>query len=299
MLEPNKGYIWANNKSHAASLKKIVQQHAKSGPVFGAYSPMGTQSIDSSHNMIDALLAQIPGSNIDKNDAADFDQAIMSGSHVKGAGAKDVSKRQKSVEYLKNWPGILNAKESSEFAKTLPGGHRSDIVKFMDSRNWLQKGFPAVGMTRVALTDPEVRDAPGNMIGHRIVQFDPDSGGQKELSFEHSTYKSPTAGSYVGDVPLVQRHYAMPDVIEKIIQKPTKGGQIVHPYSVDPLGRSTARKLFEEQKQAQPINQKMLDSVMFGLDSQKKYGLKSGGSVDKAIKVAMKASKKKRTKPSQ
>ena len=298
MLEPNRGAVWANSPSHASSLKNVIGKYAKNGPVFGAYTPMGTQSLDSSHNMFDALMAQIPGSNIDKSTAKAFDQAIMSGSHVKGTSPKDVAKRQNSVKLLQGWPGIQNAKEASEFAKTLPGSHRSDIVKFMDSRAWLERGLPAVGMTRVAITDPEVRDIPGNMIGHRIVQLDPESGGKKELSFEHSTYKSPTSGSYVGDVPPVQRQYAMPDVIESMVQKPTKSGQIVHPYSADALGRSTARKLFEEQKQAQPINQKMLDSIMGGLESQKQYGFKNGGSISKATGIAMKASKKKKTRPS-
>ena len=77
-----------------------------------------------------------------------------------------------------------------------------------------------------------------------------------------------------------------------MIRKPTKAGQVVHPYSEDTLGRATARKLFEEQKQMQPINQRMLDSVMMGLENQEKYGFKKGGTVRRALMIA-KGSKKK------
>jgi hypothetical protein len=280
MLEPNPGQVWANNPSHASALKKKILTAAEKGPVFGAYAPMGSQAVDSSHNMFDALMAQVPGSGISKKAAKEFDQAIRTGQHVKGNADKDVSKRASAVEYLQDWPGILNAKASSEFAKTLPGGHRSDIVKFMDSKKWRDEGLPGVGMTRVSITDPDVRGAAGNMLGHRIVKFSPDDFSEKNQTFQHSTYTSPTTGSYVGDVPLVQRQYAMPDVTDAMLLKPAAGDNIVHPFSVNPLGRSTARKLFEEQKQLQPINQRMLDSVQQGLEKQPDYGFAAGGTVD-------------------
>jgi len=96
---------------------------------------------------------------------------------------------------------------------------------------------------------------------------------------------APTAGTYVGDLPLVQRHYAAPDVIEQRLLKPTKTGEIIHPYSSAPTGRSSARKIFEEQKNIQPLTQKQLDSVMLGLQRQKAYGLRKGGIVDRALKL--------------
>jgi hypothetical protein len=69
----------------------------------------------------------------------------------------------------------------------------------------------------------------------------------------------------------------MPDVVDGMLAKPTSGGQIVHPYSLDNMGRSTARKLFEEQKQLQPINERMIESVNLGLQNQSRYGFKDGG----------------------
>jgi hypothetical protein len=113
-----------------------------------------------------------------------------------------------------------------------------------------------------------------------------------ERAFEHSTYPTYTGGEYEMDVPLVQRHYAAPDVIEQMVMKPTKAGQVVHPYSEAPLGRATARKLFEEQKQMQPINPRFLDSVMMGMENQEKYGFKKGGAVRRALMIAKSAKKK-------
>lgn len=280
MLEPNPGYIWANNPSHATAFKKKITEAAENGkPVYGAYTPMGPQSADSSYAMFDALMAQVPGSGLTKEAAQNFDSAIMSGSHVKGNSPKDVALRNKAAELLQDWPGIANAKEASEFAKNLPGIHRNAIVKFMDTKSQQQAGLPSVGTTRVAITDPEVRNMPGNMIGHRIVQFDPEGLLRGELKFDHPSYPAATSGKYIADVPAIQRHYALPDVMEKMVANPAKGGLIVHPYSVDALGRSTARKLLEEQKQLQPINERMIESIGRGLERQKEYGFKKGGRV--------------------
>jgi hypothetical protein len=43
--------------------------------------------------------------------------------------------------------------------------------------------------------------------------------------------------------------------------------------------------MFEEQKQTQPINQRMLDSVMTGTERQKDYGLRAGGKVKKGKNI--------------
>jgi hypothetical protein len=191
------------------------------------------------------------------------------------------AERPKGIAAMEKWPGIFNPKEASEFARNLLGTHRSAIVDMMDKSGWMKKGFPSVGITRSAITDPDVMKAPGNMLGHRIVQFDTDRNSVEEKAFKHSTYQEATPGKYVGDVPLVQRQYAMPDVMEQMASRTdwAKPGLIVHPYSDQPSGRSTVRKMFEEQKQSQPVNQRMLDSVMTGLERQKYYGFKAGGAV--------------------
>jgi hypothetical protein len=119
------------------------------------------------------------------------------------------------------------------------------------------------------------------MMGHRVVQFDPDGTPMEDKPLRHFTYQEDTPGKYVGDVPLVQRQYAMPDVTEQMTSRTdwAKPGLIVHPYSDQPSGRSSVRKMFEEQKQTQPLNDRWLDRVMTGSERQKRYGLNTGGRV--------------------
>lgn len=273
MLEPSPGAVWANAPGIATSFKNAVSKAAKEGDVYGVYTPMGPTAVDSSHNMFDALMAQIPNQKISKKAAEDFDKAIMKGDHWGTAEQK-----KKAAELLENWPGISNPKAASEFARQLPGGHRRAIVQYMDTKPWRDKGFPMVGETRVAITDPELRGAAKSMMGHRVVKFNPENL-TPETSFEHSTYPVATGGEYVGDVPLALRHYVMPEALEKIVTQPAKDTSIIHPFSIDPRGRSAARKFFEEQKLNQPVNQRFLDSVMQEQERRQKYGLKKGGTV--------------------
>lgn len=284
MLEPNPGAIWANSAAHTTSFNKKIREAAKSGPVYGVYSPMGPMSGDSAHHMFDALMAQINKGDIHPKDAEEFDNALRKGLH-----APTVGDQAKFAAAMENWPGINNPKEASEFARGLPGIHRSGIVKMMDKKSWVDKGFPKVGETRVAITDPDVLKMPGNMLGHRIVRFDPDKLTADETALKHGTYKAASAGEYVGDVPPVQRHYAMPDVMEGLLsnQKFLDKNLIVHPYSNQSTGRSTARKFFEEQKNLQPINDRMNDSINAGLERQKEYGFKKGGAVKNNIGSAL------------
>ena len=276
MLEPNPGAVWANSPGHTTSFNRIISEAAKKGPVYGVYTPMGPKSADQAYHMFDALMAQVDKRAISKADAKEFDDMLKAGMH-----AQDKADRPKFAAAMEGWPGILNPKEASEFAKTLPGIHRKAVVEKMDLAGLAKKGFPSVGMTRAAITDPDLLKTPGNMMGHRIVKFDPDKGPAEEKAFKHLTYREATPGKYVGDVPLVQRHYAMPDVTEGFMTNPkyTEKGLFIHPYAAIPAGRGTARKMFEEQKQTQPVNQRMLDSIMTGMQRQKDYGFKAGGAV--------------------
>jgi hypothetical protein len=278
MLEPNPSAVWANNPTHGTILQNKILKAAEKGPVYGAYTPMGPGAVDSSHNMFDALMAQIPSAKISKKDAKEFDENLKKGIHIQAKGNE--GKVQRAAEIMQDWPGILNAKKAAEFARGLTGDHRKDIVQYMDKTKYLKAGFPEVGVTRAAITDPALLGAPGNMIGHRIVKFDPNNLTPESQKLQHSTYTTNTGGDLVGDVPLVQRHHAMPDVIEQLLAKPTSAGDIVHPYSLDQMGRATSRKMFEEQKQMQPINDKMINSIGEGQRLQEKYGFADGGEVD-------------------
>jgi hypothetical protein len=275
MLEPNAGQVWANAKAHAKGIEKMIGTAAEKGPILGAFQPMGPQSVDSSHNMFDALMAQIDRDAISENSAKEFDEAVRTGKHL---GKKD---RAKGAEKMQGWPGILNSKEASEFARTLPGTHRAAIVGLMDKSYWSDRGFPKVGVTRAAITEPEILNAPNNAVGHRVVELDPDElmRNVRNSGFEHSTYTEPTGGRYAGDVPLLPRPDVFGEHETAMLAKDIKGGLTVHPYSPDPLGRSTYRKMTEEQKPWGTINQQMIDRIGSAQERKAKLGYNTGGAV--------------------
>jgi hypothetical protein len=159
-------------------------------------------------------------------------------------------------------------------------------------------GFPEVGAYRIAATDPYTMDLPANMIGGRIVEIDPSlfARAKEQKLFDHFSYPASTYGNYVADVPFVQRHYAMPDAMERLMEKynqerpgatkkaPKKPPLILHPFSSDTMGISSARKMFEEQKQVQELGDRVRSSLQFGEARRPTYGYREGGSiVDRAL----------------
>jgi hypothetical protein len=284
-LEPNPGEVWANDPSHAGKLKETVAKGEEKGPVIGLYTPMGPQSISSSQHMFEALMAQIKGSGASKDDLDAFDKVIRSGAQF----GNDKKNADNAVEYMKGnfgknkqigpWPGLSNPKEAAEWAKNLPGHHRAAIVNEMEKARWKKLGFPEVGVTRVALTDPSLMSTPQNLIGGRASMLSSTNPRGAEPLFQHSTYGSPTYGQYLMDLPFVQRQYAMPEAIKKYTS-PTETGTVVHPFSEQSLGRGSFRKLFETNFLTQPINQEWLDTLMTGLERQKQYGFNRGGKAN-------------------
>jgi hypothetical protein len=284
-LEPNPGEVWANDPSHAGKLKETVAKGEEKGPVVGLYTPMGPQSISSSQHMFEALMAQIKGSGASKDDLDAFDKVIRSGAQF----GNDKKNADNAVEYMKGnfgknkqigpWPGLSNPKEAAEWAKNLPGHHRAAIVNEMEKARWKKLGFPEVGVTRVALTDPSLMSTPQNLIGGRASMLSSTNPRGAEPLFQHSTYGSPTYGQYLMDLPFVQRQYAMPEAIKKYTS-PTETGTVVHPFSEQSLGRGSFRKLFETNFLTQPINQEWLDTLMTGLERQKQYGFNRGGKAN-------------------
>ena len=287
MREPNPGRVWANIQGHATAFGNKIRAAEEAGrEVFGVLSPMGPVAVDSSHNMFDALMAQIPGANIDPKDMEAFDDAVKRGEHLE---SKDRN-NPKIMDALEQWPGIASAKETSDFArpssKKITGANRSSIVKFMGQDRWQKKGFPEVGVTRVAITNPDLTGVGGNKLGYRVAKLSSKPVVDAGRVFEHSTYPVDTFGEYFQDVPLVERQDATPDVTDEIITTPYKGDIVAHPYSSDDTGRSTYRQLFEQQKQMQPINQRMLDSIMSAEERKQQLGFKKGGKIRSALMIA-------------
>jgi hypothetical protein len=275
MLEQNPGEVWNNNPNHAKSLKNMIQTAMQRGPVIGAWSSMGGKSLDSGHNMVETLMAQIPNANIDPKVAAQFDEIIRSGQH----GGSPVDKKRLAVA-MKEWPGILNAKEVTEFMRPengMSGKAREALVKFMDKKPWRDAGFPEVGVTRAAISEPGLLGAPTGHAGFRLAELHPENMSNQPRNFDHANYRGPAAGSYLADVPLIPTETFFPGYTAAWGSKNIAGGQMVHPLSEGPQGRSTARKGVTEQKAWGPIDNRGLDRMDEAVEFQKSQQKSRGG----------------------
>jgi len=286
MLEPNPGLVWANAPTHTTSFNKIIAEAAKKGPVYGVYAPMGPTAVDSSVGMFNAVMSQIPTAKISRAAAKEFDDMVRSGIFTNKI--KDRPSTAKTMGQI--WPGISKIKDQEtvlKLAGEMTGTQRGDLVKAMEATAWRNKNFPEIGVTRVAVTDPALLSTPTNTVGHRIVKFDTEGLVKPNRKFMHQTYPTETRGQYFADVPVVQTQYGMPIPMQQRLLMPDKSGNISHPYSLDTMGRSNARKLFTEQKQTQPIDDRMIESILLGLKRQKEYGFRRGGSIpNHAVAVA-------------
>lgn len=266
MTEPNEGAVWANAQGAATALQKNIREAAKKGPVFGAFAAMNPTAVDSSNNMFDALMAQVPKSGISEDTAKKIDDTLKAGVHMKGQTPREISLRNKAIQEMENWPGIMNAEKARDFAKNISGAHRAAIVKHLESAPFQNEGFPSVGITRAAITDPDLLNVSGNMMGHHIVELHEGKYDPQNLAFEHSTYPIATPGKLIGKVPFIERHVAQPDfaeqqMMDKAVVKKTGEPLIIHPYSPNAQGRGSFRNATELRQGVQPINERMLESI--------------------------------------
>lgn len=297
--EPNMEAVWANDKNAAKALRNNILREAEKGrEVFGSFAPMGTGAIDSSKNMTDAMMSHIAASDIDKDAIDAFDAQIRDAKHVYNStpGKPEKKKRaqDKAREIMKDWPGLRDPVKARDFAfDKMSGQDRSGMIKLMDRSDLLKSGFPSVGVTRAAITDPDLLHVAGNMTGGNIVRLDPRDYERENLAFEHSTYNTPTRGEYIGTVPFAPRHDVLPDFVQqqltdpKYVQKegPNAGDPLlIHPYSPLSTGRSSFRGNTEMRQGIQPINERMLESIEQGQERQKLYGFEQGGRTRKAYK---------------
>jgi hypothetical protein len=306
MREPNLGSVWSNNPEHAAMLEKAVlgqkdiQRAVKKDlPVMAVANPMGPGAIDSAKNMMDLYLNAVEGGAINPEYLSLANKIIRSGSLGDSPKAK-----AKLQEKLSGFPGFENMGEAREFLLNNPdvaGTTRAAIIKGMERSDWVKKGFPEVGQLRVAASSPKFMMAPGNMMGGRMVELDPRMFHQAELNryFKHFTYGGDSPGTYYADLPLIHRQYGAPDATDMLMAKynqwrpgatkkaPPKPPITVHPFSTDQSGRDTWRKMFEEQRMVQPINERMMESIRRGEQRRNMYGFKNGGSVSqRALMIA-------------
>ena len=298
MRNPNPYIGWANAEEHAAILDKQVKNLQeinravkKDLPIMGVSTAMGPQSIDSSRDMVGVLTSAIEGRGIRRKDLDEATNYIRSGAFAEGEKAK-----ANAAALMKDFPGFHDELGAYEFltSPNIPGTVRGAIIKGLEKKTLVDKGFPEIGQLRYASSDPQFAMAPGNMIGGRMIEIDPALFGRAQANryFNHFTYPGDTYATYYADVPMVHRNYAAPEATDMLMAKynqwrkgarksdPLKPPITVHPFSTDKTGRDTWRKMFEEQRMVQPINDRMLESIQRGEQRRPLYGFNKGGSVE-------------------
>jgi hypothetical protein len=179
----SQGGIWASEPDAMRTKAKYVAkaaQEAGDAPVL-AYTAMGAQSGDFSRMMSDAVMGQLRpsmGNMIDPAAVTRFDDYVV-----------------KNVD--PNWPGILN-QGAADYIPEMTGSNRRLLWQEMDKGVYREAGFPDVGATRLAITDPRLINAQPFDTGLTFGSVDVAAPLTETTPDIHSTYRSQIHGDYVG-----------------------------------------------------------------------------------------------------
>lgn len=170
--------VWASERSPISSLRNQIRGGLEEGrDVYGIYTAMGPRSLDQTTMMTDALLQQARARGVGGREAETFDRAM-----------RDV---------VPDFVGVQDPGAYQQLA-SLPQGQRLQFTQLMDNAKLLEAGFPDVAATRIALTEPELLDAPAGSSGFSVVKLGPESLEDFAVSLKHPTYPVQMAGTPVG-----------------------------------------------------------------------------------------------------
>jgi hypothetical protein len=179
--------MWASETGPMAKKAKTVEGLIEAGedPRL-VYTAMGATGGDFSKMMAEASLSQLERNPVSR------------------ASAKAFNKRMTTL-LGDRWPGI----ENPEAVLKLPGTLRTEVWKEMSKGHWRDAGFPDIGRTRLAITEPGLIDADPFDVGMAVSR---PEGLIDDFSVSHPTYSDQIGGEYLGDLdmlpgPVVWRDY--------------------------------------------------------------------------------------------
>jgi hypothetical protein len=186
------GSAWASGKGKVTTLAGRVRDAAKEGdPVNLVYSAMGARGGDFSTMMADAVLGQLPGAKVTNRTAQEFDAAM---------------KAQRP-----DWPGLKSPDLRGRLRES--AGLRKTFVDEMALGKWQDAGFPDVGSTRAAISEPALLGQQTGASGYAISQLDPRGRVISNPAVPHTTYDTHLGGlGYLGGLERsVPREIMFPD----------------------------------------------------------------------------------------
>jgi hypothetical protein len=188
--QQDEGAIWASQKGVITELEKNIRNIAdKTGDAPDLiFSAMKKDAIDFATFPAKALARQLQSAKILKKDKKAFDLRMKS----------DFGKPNKQGKIPfpadKNWVGI-DSPNLVKYLDTAGAEVRKKFVKMMDRDEFQKAGFPHVGKTRYAMTEPDLRKIKAGTTGAVIAR--PDLSKTASPS-KHSTYDTQIYGDYVG-----------------------------------------------------------------------------------------------------
>ena len=235
------GAIWASGKGVVSTLKNRADQLAEETgrDVVGATITMAPNAVDFTTFMSRALAEQIPSAKIKKKDMKVFDAEM------------------KKVD--KEWPGAESENLGDYLASVAPD-IRKAFVRLMDKKPAQEAGFPSVGKTRVAVTEPDLIDVPAGRVGFAMGQIDPNLAAVLDPMVPHSTYDAQIIGKYLGglETPIPQGllfRDAYRDMEGRTYFNKKLGREV-------PFSEATKAYTMKTQLPGQIVDQELVDAIM-------------------------------------
>lgn len=233
--------IWASGKGVVSTLKNRAQQIAEetAKDVVGATITMAPNAVDFTTFMSRALAEQLPSAQITKKAMKSFDVEM------------------KKVD--KNWPGA-GSENLSDYLASVSPDIRKSFVRLMDKKPAQEAGFPSVGKTRVAVTEPDLLDVPAGRVGFAMGQIDPSAAALLDPRVAHSTYDAQILGQYLGGFK--------DPIPQGLLFRDAYKGMEGRTYFNKKLGRdvpfSEATKAYTMKTQlpGQVVDQELVDAIM-------------------------------------
>ena len=188
--QQDEGAIWASQKGVITELEKNIRNIAeKTGDAPDLiFSAMKKDAIDFATFPAKALARQLQSAKILKKEKKAFDL------RMKSDFGKPDKKGKIPFPADKNWVGI-DSPNLEKYLDNAGAEVRKKFVKMMDRDEFQKAGFPHVGKTRYAMTEPDLRKIRAGTTGAVIAR--PDLSKTASPS-KHSSYNTQIYGDYVG-----------------------------------------------------------------------------------------------------
>jgi len=186
------GSVWAADLGAINQKAAYARQLAERGkPLVLIHSAMGGRSGDFSTMMSDALLSQMAGSKIT----------------AKGLDAFDTAMKARSPDF----PGIRDPNLRATLMDD--PGMRKNFVETMALGEHQKAGFPEIGSTRYAISQPEMIGMPTGTTGYALSRLDPAGRVIRDPQVPHGSYPVQLGGQgYLGRLEKpVPRQLIFPD----------------------------------------------------------------------------------------